>query len=158
MKWGRNKKMDKPSTVGNDNISETPPEVKSKAREYLQDQEKLRKLINDADTKVNTGKETNKGFVKETWENLKAMVELVRAYLKGEYRQIPYGSLLLIVGAIAYFVMPADTIPDFIAVFGLTDDAAVIGFTLRQVKKDLDKFIAWKNEQEINEFHSPNDD
>jgi len=100
---------------------------------------------------VNTGKETNKGFVKETWENLKAMVELVRAYLKGEYRHIPYGSLLLIVGAIAYFVMPADTIPDFIAVFGLTDDAAVIGFTLRQVKKDLDKFIAWKNEQEINE-------
>nr|WP_281427646.1 DUF1232 domain-containing protein [Mesobacillus maritimus] len=79
------------------------------------------------------------------------MFELVRAYIKGDYRNIPYGSLVLIVGAILYFVMPADAIPDVIAGLGFTDDAAVIGFTLRQVKADLDKFNAWKREQEQEE-------
>lgn len=31
----------------------------------------------------------------------------------------------MILTALAYFVMPADGIPDFIAVLGFTDDAAV---------------------------------
>ncbi len=36
----------------------------------------------------------------------------------------------VVVAALAYFVMPADFIPDFIAGFGFTDDAAVLATTL----------------------------
>ncbi|MBU2051303.1 MAG: DUF1232 domain-containing protein, partial [Gammaproteobacteria bacterium] len=31
-----------------------------------------------------------------------------------------------LLAALAYFVMPADFIPDFVAVFGFTDDATVL--------------------------------
>ena len=123
--------------------------VNNKAKEYLHDKEKLKNLIEEAEVKAKDEK-SNKGIVKETWDSLKEMFELVKAYINGDYRRIPYGSLLMIVGAILYFVMPVDTIPDFLAVLGFTDDAAVIAFTIKKVKKDLDQFIEWKQQQEIN--------
>lgn len=55
------------------------------------------------------------------------------------------------IGAIMYFVMPVDAIPDWIAVLGFTDDAAVITFTLKQVKGDIEKFLEWKKNQENSE-------
>jgi uncharacterized membrane protein YkvA (DUF1232 family) len=36
-------------------------------------------------------------------------------------------------GALAYFVLPADLIPDFIAGLGFTDDAAVVAAAIRSV-------------------------
>lgn len=39
----------------------------------------------------------------------------------------------ILLGALAYFVMPVDVIPDFIAALGFTDDAAVLAFALRTV-------------------------
>ena len=139
-----------PEKVNIDDIKERNTEVNNKAKEYLKNKDKLQKLIKEAEEKVEE-KEEKKGFVKETWDNLQAMFELVKSYIKGDYKNIPYGSLVLIVGAILYFVMPTDAIPDFIAVLGFTDDATVIAFTLKKVKGDIDKFIAWKNEQEVKE-------
>ncbi|KGX87018.1 YkvA family protein [Pontibacillus litoralis] len=120
----------------------------SKAKEYLQDTNKLKELIHQAEEKVghSKGKES---FLKENIQSLKTMFELVKTYIKGDYKHIPYRSLLFIVGAIVYFVSPIDTIPDILVGFGFTDDAAVIGFTLMQVKKDLDNFKAWKDAKEI---------
>jgi uncharacterized membrane protein YkvA (DUF1232 family) len=125
--------------------------VNNKAKEYLKDKDKLRKLIKQAEEKSEEKKD-KKGFVQETWDSLKTMFELLKAYIKGDYRNIPYGSIVLIVGAILYFVMPADAIPDVLAGLGFTDDAAVIAFTLKKVKSDLDAFIAWKKEKETKEI------
>jgi len=38
-----------------------------------------------------------------------------------------------IFGALAYFVMPADAMPDILPVFGFTDDAAVIAATIQLI-------------------------
>jgi uncharacterized membrane protein YkvA (DUF1232 family) len=38
-------------------------------------------------------------------------------------------------GALAYFIMPADVIPDFIAGVGFTDDASVLMAAMATVKK-----------------------
>jgi uncharacterized membrane protein YkvA (DUF1232 family) len=43
----------------------------------------------------------------------------------------------LLVGALAYFVLPFDAIPDFIAGFGFTDDAAVLAMAIRLVSGNL---------------------
>lgn len=44
---------------------------------------------------------------------------------------------VLLIGALAYFVLPFDTIPDFIAGFGFTDDAAVLAMAIRLVSGNL---------------------
>ncbi len=44
---------------------------------------------------------------------------------------------LLIVGAIAYFIMPVDAIPDILPLIGFTDDAAVIAATIATVRAHL---------------------
>jgi uncharacterized membrane protein YkvA (DUF1232 family) len=44
---------------------------------------------------------------------------------------------LLIVGALAYFVMPFDAIPDFLPLIGFTDDAAVIAATIAAVRMHM---------------------
>ncbi|MBM7621193.1 uncharacterized membrane protein YkvA (DUF1232 family) [Bacillus tianshenii] len=129
-------------------MEEINGQTKNKAAEYLKDMNKLKNLLRRAENKAKK-KEEDIGFVQETWESLKTMFELVKAYIKGDYRNIPYGSLLMIVGAILYFVMPLDTIPDAMVALGFTDDAAVIALTLRKVKKDIDKFVEWKQENEV---------
>ena len=44
---------------------------------------------------------------------------------------------LLIVGALAYFVMPIDAVPDFLSLVGFTDDAAVIAATIAAVRAHM---------------------
>jgi uncharacterized membrane protein YkvA (DUF1232 family) len=44
---------------------------------------------------------------------------------------------LLILGAIAYFIMPFDGIPDFLPLIGFTDDAAVIAATIAAVRSQM---------------------
>jgi len=41
----------------------------------------------------------------------------------------------ILFGALAYFIMPADVIPDFIAGLGFTDDASVLMAAMATVKK-----------------------
>lgn len=45
----------------------------------------------------------------------------------------PIAAKALIVGAIAYFMLPTDLIPDFLAGIGFTDDAAVVIATLKTI-------------------------
>lgn len=44
---------------------------------------------------------------------------------------------LLIVGALAYFVMPFDGVPDLLPILGFTDDAAVLAATIAAVRAHL---------------------
>ena len=43
----------------------------------------------------------------------------------------------ILFGALAYFVMPADVIPDFIVGLGFTDDASVLMAAIATVKKHV---------------------
>jgi uncharacterized membrane protein YkvA (DUF1232 family) len=59
--------------------------------------------------------------------------DAVAAYYCAVDRKTPVWVRATIMGALAYFVMPADMIPDFVAGFGFTDDASVILIALRSV-------------------------
>lgn len=43
----------------------------------------------------------------------------------------------VVLGALAYFILPADVIPDFLAGLGFTDDASVIAMALAMVTPHL---------------------
>jgi len=85
------------------------------------------------------------GKLKEIWGDIKWMLRLIKDYASGEYREIPWGSIAAITGAIIYFVSPVDVIPDPIPVVGYLDDAYVIKLALEFVKEDLDEYKKWKN-------------
>ena len=54
---------------------------------------------------------------------------------------MPWTSLLSLIGALLYFVMPLDLLPDFAVAIGLLDDAAILGWVLGSVSEDIDRFV-----------------
>ena len=59
--------------------------------------------------------------------------DLLAAYYCAFDRKTPQRVQLALIGALAYFVMPADAIPDFMPVIGFTDDAAVLAAAIKLV-------------------------
>jgi len=72
---------------------------------------------------------------------------LVKAYAAGDYRAIPWQSLLSIVGVLIYFVSPLDFIPDFLPLIGLADDVALTLWLFNSLSKDLDAFAVWEKDR-----------
>ena len=54
---------------------------------------------------------------------------------------------LLIAGTLAYIVLPTDIIPDFIPGVGFIDDAFIIGFTIKQIKDEINRYKRFKGEE-----------
>lgn len=63
--------------------------------------------------------------------------EAVAAFYCATDRSTPTYVRAVLFGALAYFVMPADLIPDFIAGLGFTDDATVLMGAFAAVRKHL---------------------
>jgi uncharacterized membrane protein YkvA (DUF1232 family) len=127
-------------------VASTVEKTKSKAEEYVRDPEKSKQLLEDALKKAKE-KEKSKGPLADLWNSLTALFRLLQAYIRHEYTDIPWGSIVMVVVAIIYFVSPIDLIPDWIPIAGYFDDAAVIAFVIRQIRVDLDNFLKWEAEQ-----------
>jgi len=114
--------------------------AKNRAAEYANDADKLNDLLDEASQKA----DSKRGRLTEVWDSLMACLRLLRAYATGQYKDIPWVSLLSIIAAVTYFVMPVDLIPDFILTLGFVDDAALIGWIISSVKSDIDNFLQWE--------------
>jgi uncharacterized membrane protein YkvA (DUF1232 family) len=59
----------------------------------------------------------------------------------------------ILLAALAYFVLPLDIVPDFIAGFGFTDDIAVLGAAIAAIRSSLKQrhYIAAKNTLKTND-------
>jgi hypothetical protein len=99
-------------------IADAVQKTGSRAASYLHDPAKARQLLTSAMGKAGEQKPTD-GPLAEVWHYLQALLRLLGAYTRREYTDIPWGSILLVAGAILYFVMPVDLIPDLIPVGGL---------------------------------------
>lgn len=76
--------------------------------------------------------------------DLTRLVALVKAWLSGEYRDVSSATLISVVAAILYFVVPLDAIPDFILGWGLVDDVAVVSYVMSLVVDELERFEIWR--------------
>ena len=117
-------------------------------------------MLNDLLDEASQKAASTRGRLAEVWDSLMACLRLLRAYASGRYRDIPWASLLSIIAAVTYFVMPVDLIPDFFLAFGFVDDAALIVWIMNAVKSDLDSFLEWEAtqptiEQEPDKAHIP---
>jgi uncharacterized membrane protein YkvA (DUF1232 family) len=63
--------------------------------------------------------------------------ELAAAYFCAFDRNTPGKVRAMLMAALAYFVLPFDAIPDFLAGLGYTDDAAVLAGTIALVARHI---------------------
>lgn len=75
---------------------------------------------------------------------MRDLVRLIRSWLNGSYRVFPWGTLFVLLLVGVYAVNPFDIIPDFIPGVGVIDDAAMLGFLVRSIIKDVRKFKDWE--------------
>lgn len=113
----------------------------SQAEDALSDASSLAELVESGVARIFTLRPTT---FEETWAYLTAMVRMLSAYRRGDYREIPWKSLVTVTAVVIYVVNPMDMIPDAIPVIGLTDDAAFLRISLKVVKADLDAFMKWE--------------
>jgi uncharacterized membrane protein YkvA (DUF1232 family) len=86
----------------------------------------------------------SRGPLAKLIEDIKLLIQLVRDYGRGAYRQVPWWAISASTAALLYVLCPADLIPDFIPGFGLVDDAGVISACLCMVHEELVKYRKWR--------------
>jgi uncharacterized membrane protein YkvA (DUF1232 family) len=88
--------------------------------------------------------EDERGLRRKFWRKLKrevATVPFLEDVLTAHYcafdRHTPVHVKAVLVGAIVYFVMPDDLIPDYLPIIGYADDAAVIGMAIKLMSSHI---------------------
>jgi uncharacterized membrane protein YkvA (DUF1232 family) len=84
------------------------------------------------------------GLRRKFWRKLKReaasipfLEEVLTAYYCAFDRQTPLYVKALLVGAMVYFVVPDDVIPDSLSLIGLADDAAVLALAFKAVSSHV---------------------
>jgi len=70
-------------------------------------------------------------------------IRLIRCWLAGTY-VVPVQSVLMVVGAVIYFVSSFDLIPDAVPVLGLADDVRVINSEAKANLRVISSFRNWE--------------
>ena len=81
-----------------------------------------------------------KGFwlkIKRVAAKLPFAEDLLAAYYCAFDRETPRHVQVALLGAIAYFILPLDFMPDVLPVLGFTDDAAVLATAIRTVASNI---------------------
>jgi uncharacterized membrane protein YkvA (DUF1232 family) len=86
-------------------------------------------------------KDQERRVKRDFWRTLKKaarvipyMDEVVAAYFCAFDPQTPTRVRMILLGALAYFVVPFDTIPDFLLGLGFSDDVAVLTMAITAVR------------------------
>ena len=114
-----------------------------KAEDILEDQDKMEDFLRKIEVKLNEIPVAGKTLTK-----IPLLVSLLKSYWKKEYRDIPVKSIVAVISALLYWLLPADVIPDVIPGIGYIDDASVIAFCLKLINDDLKDYEKWREQKE----------
>lgn len=79
-----------------------------------------------------------------TQQKFYVLGRMAKAYASGNYRDISWKSMLIVLAAIIYFVNPIDLIPDLVPGLGLTDDFSILLWVYNTLSNEVRKFLAWE--------------
>ncbi|GAA5317437.1 MAG: hypothetical protein AseanaTS_26420 [Candidatus Pelagadaptatus aseana] len=122
--------------------SRTYARAMAAAKGYLQDRQSLGDFSDQVMTKA---EKYRSGPLRNLWDSIQALVRLLRAYATGDYRDVSAKTLLLMVTALVYFIIPTDLIPDILLGWGLVDDVTLLGWVIQSSRTELDKFKLWES-------------
>ncbi len=75
--------------------------------------------------------------VKKALRTIPFMDEVVAAYFAMMDPQTPARARLILIGALAYFVLPFDLVPDFLFGVGFLDDASILAAAIASVRSSI---------------------
>jgi uncharacterized membrane protein YkvA (DUF1232 family) len=87
-----------------------------------------------------------KGLAKVKDEFIR-LCNYIRDVTTGKYKDYSGWSLTLIVASIIYVVSPLDIIPDFLVGAGLIDDVAIVLWTFKKLKEELDNYRKYEERE-----------
>lgn len=87
---------------------------------------------------------SSNGPLENFFDDIKTMCDMVAAWVKKEYREIPYRTIGMIILTLVYVFSPLDIISDALPGVGLLDDAMMVTFCLKAVQSDIEDFRVWK--------------
>ena len=124
------------------------------AEALLKQPARLREKLANAAKKL---RQTDSGQLQGIKGQLTELIEFSQDILRGNYQAIDVKTPGMVVAAILYFLLPIDSIPDFILGLGYLDDVTVITFVFRQLSNELEKYRAWRADAqpEINNETTP---
>jgi uncharacterized membrane protein YkvA (DUF1232 family) len=114
------------------------------AKEIVRNPKQALHLLDEVEEKLKGDyfKSTFKGIFKD----LKLLFGLLRAFFLGQYKDISKENLALIILGLLYFLNPLDFIPDLL-VGGFLDDVFIMGWVIRNVREELEKYEEWRSSQ-----------
>lgn len=90
-----------------------------------------------------------------TANQLSLGLELIEDFRTGRYREISWGAMALLTGALLYAVSPADVLPDALLGLGALDDAVVLAVATRLLRGQLKAYSDFKGYAWSDYFGSP---
>ena len=83
---------------------------------------------------------------------LKVIYYVLLLYYVLNDENTPMQHKMIIIGALGYFILPVDLIPDFIPVVGYSDDVAALAFALHAVWKNVTPEIKEQAQRKLREW------
>lgn len=77
-------------------------------------------------------------------EELLLLLDLLRDYWKGAYREVPWRLIAALVAGLLYLLSPLDILPDVLPLLGLADDAMVLAVCVQLVRGELARYRIWR--------------
>lgn len=87
--------------------------------------------------------EQKAGNLKDKMKDFLLLIDMFKDVTAGHYH-VSTSTLLTLGGAILYVVSPLDAIPDIIIGLGWTDDALVIGYVIKQLSGEINRYKIFK--------------
>ncbi len=122
-------------------------QAKESAVKVLSQPERVNQLVSTSKKKLSE-LELKENDFKGILGTISTFIRMLKAFRSGRYN-IPWSTILLVAGALIYFVVPLDMLPDFIPITGYVDDFAVVMAIFNKVKEEVVSFQAWENSSPI---------
>lgn len=81
--------------------------------------------------------------LKTFYEEFKLLFKMMKDYISGDYREVPWYVIAAIGSTLLYVLSPIDLIPDFILGAGYLDDASMVAICLKLIKDEVEKYKKW---------------
>jgi uncharacterized membrane protein YkvA (DUF1232 family) len=118
--------------------------AEKKASSNMKDKAFIGKLLYQVINKLRS----NPPKFKELKEQINLIIDFLKQYLSGNYKNVNKSSVITLVAALIYFVNPFDLIMDYIPGIGYLDDMGIIMFVYQKLSQEFQDFKDWKADNE----------